>query len=66
MSKDRLDRKEAAAFLGAKPQTLAAWASSQRYRLPFIKIGRKVQYRISDLEKFLESRTVDCGAGEIS
>lgn len=53
-------RKEAAAYLGnIKPQTLAAWASIGRYNLPFVKIGKSVRYRKSDLDAFLAERTVD-------
>ncbi len=57
-----LSRKQAAEFLGVGEQTLAAWATLGRYRLPFIKVGRLAKYRLTDLEKFLEARTVDCGA----
>ncbi len=53
-----LKRREAAAFLGVKPQTLALWASAKRYGLPYIKVGRSVRYRKSDLLAFLERRTV--------
>jgi hypothetical protein len=37
---------------------LAVWATTKRYNLPFIKIGRKVYYRRSDLDKFIEHGTV--------
>ncbi len=53
-----LSRREAADFLRLRPQTLAVWATTGRYGLRFKKVGRKVLYRISDLESFLESRTV--------
>lgn len=46
-------RQEAAAYLGVKAQTLAAWACTQRYPLPFVKIGRRVMYRIADLDAFV-------------
>ena len=56
---ERLNRKEAAAYIGLdNPNTLAVWASTGRYGLPFIKIGRKVFYRRSDLDAFLEKQTV--------
>jgi len=60
-----LSRDEAAAFLGLKTQTLASWASSGRYPLPFVKVGRAVRYRLSDLEKFLADRTVT-STGELA
>lgn len=50
--------EQAAAFLGVKPQTLAVWRSTRRHGLPFVKVGRLVKYRASDLTKFIESRTV--------
>jgi hypothetical protein len=56
-----LSRQEAAAFLGVKPQTLHAWACNRRYKLPFVKVGAKAMYKIADLERFIESRTVDVG-----
>ena len=57
--KDRLlNRVEAAEHLGVKPQTLAIWATTGRYGLRFIKCGRLAKYRLSDLDKWLESRTV--------
>ncbi len=57
-----LSREEAAAYLGLRPQTLACWAITGRYSLPFIKCGRLCKYRRTDLDKFLERRTV--GGGE--
>ena len=53
-----LTRDQAAEFLGVQVQTLASWACSGRYSLPFLKVGRCVRYRVSDLEKFLADRTV--------
>ncbi|WP_259015521.1 helix-turn-helix domain-containing protein [Emticicia fluvialis] len=51
-----LSRKEAAKFLGISPNTLAVWASTGRYNLNFIRVGRLVRYRTSDLRLFLEQR----------
>jgi len=57
--RDRLlNRNEAAEFLGVCHQTLSAWACNGRYGLRFVKIGRRVMYRISDLEAFLDRRTI--------
>jgi excisionase family DNA binding protein len=58
VSSDLLTREQAAQFLGVKAQTLAVWASTKRYALPMIKVGSLARYRRSDLERFLESRTV--------
>jgi excisionase family DNA binding protein len=50
-----LTRKDAARYLGFAPQTLAQWACSGKYDLPFIKVGRSVKYRTSDLDTFIEA-----------
>ena len=53
-----LTRKEAAEYLGLAEQTLAAWASARRYSLRYVKLGRSVRYRRTDLDRFIEARTV--------
>lgn len=55
---DLMSRDEAAQYLGVSPKTLATWACTKRYTLPVVKLGRAVKYRVADLEKFIESRTV--------
>ena len=52
-----LSRIKAADYLNMQPQTLAVWASSGRYNLPFIKVGRKVYYLKEHLDEFLSNRT---------
>ena len=59
-----LTRREAAAYLGLKPQTLAAWAVTGRYGLPMTRVGRSVRYRLADLEKWLKLRTVGAVDGQ--
>ena len=61
-SKELLDDKAAAAVLDVTPGTLSVWRSTGRYALPFLKIGRKVRYRRSDLLAWLEKRTRETGA----
>ena len=61
-SSDLLTREQAADFLGIKPQTLAVWHTTKRYNLPFIKVGSRVRYRRSDLERFLNERTIGASA----
>ena len=39
-----LSRKETAELLGVKPSTLSVWASTGRYNLPFVKVGRLTKY----------------------
>lgn len=57
-----MDEKEAAQHLEVTSGTLSVWRSTGRYKLPFIKIGSKVRYRLSDLDAWLESRTRATGA----
>ncbi len=59
---DRLTRREAAEYLGVSPGTLAVWAATGRYPLPFVRVGSRVYYRRSDLDAFIASRTVCAGA----
>ena len=52
---DLLTTEEAAAHVGVSPRTL------ERYRVTgagprFLKVGRKVLYRLADLDAWLESR----------
>ena len=59
MKQERLlTRKEAAEYLDIKENTLAAWASTKKYRLPYIKLGTTVKYKVCDLEAFITSRTI--------
>ena len=53
-NEDRLTRKEAAKYLGVAPGTLDVWASTGRYNLPFVKVGRIAFYRRSALDTFIE------------
>ena len=57
--KHLLNRKEAAEYLGLEPRTLDVWASTKRYNLKYIKVGRLCKYRKEDLDAFLDSRTIN-------
>ena len=57
-----LNTTEAAEFLGVSIGTLEVWRCTKRYPLPYVKVGRLVKYRRSDLEAWLASRTVSCAA----
>lgn len=61
-SRELLNEREAAEILDASPGTLSVWRSTDRYNIPFIKVGSKVRYKRSDLEAWLESRTRHNGA----
>lgn len=56
-------RDEAADYLGLKSQTLDVWASTKRYNLKYIKVGRLAKYRKEDLDDFLARRTVNIEDG---
>ena len=50
-----LNSREAAYRLGLKTNTLEGWRL-KGFGPKFIKVGRNVRYRISDLDEWLESR----------
>ncbi len=52
-----LNESATADFLGVTIGTLQVWRCTKRYNLPYIKVGRLVKYRYSDLMAFLDSRT---------
>ena len=58
IERDLLTRVEAARYLGVKVQTLGLWASTGRYELPYVRIGRLAKYRRADLDAFIERRRV--------
>lgn len=60
-SSDLLTREQAAQYLGVTSSTLAVWACTHRYHLPFVKIGRLVKYRRTDLEAFIQRQTINRG-----
>lgn len=57
-----LNESEAAELLSMAVGTLGVWRSTGRYNIPFIKVGRSVRYKRSELEAWLESRTRTTGA----
>lgn len=53
-----LDESETATLLGTAPQTLTKWRCTKRYPLPFVRIGRLIRYRETDVLRFIQSRMV--------
>ena len=53
-----MNTKETAIYLGVKEGTLAVWRTNKTYPIPYIKIGSHIKYRKSDLDKWIEDRTV--------
>ena len=50
--------EETAKVLNTTPGVLAVWRCERRYKLPYVKIGSKVMYRVRDVEEFITSRMV--------
>lgn len=42
--------------LGVTVGTLQLWRCTGRYNLPYVKAGRLVRYRQSDIDHFIDSR----------
>lgn len=51
--KKLLTQNEAASLLGVKPHTLSVWRCTKRYPLPFVRVGRCVRYKFTDIENFI-------------
>jgi excisionase family DNA binding protein len=56
--------EQAANYLGVTSKTLAVWRCVGRYNIPFVKVGRLVKYRKSELDAFLTCRTVGASLTE--
>lgn len=61
-SADLMTPEHAAHTLSVSIRTLAAWRSSGRHDLPYVKLGRLVRYRTSDIADWLQSN-LHCGKG---
>jgi excisionase family DNA binding protein len=53
-----LTPQQASEVLQVSPETLNVWRATRRYKLPYVKVGRSVRYRLSDLEAFIQERLV--------
>lgn len=53
-SKDRMTTKEAADYLGMSEGTIENWRYNGLSTLPFYKVGGRVYYRKTDIDKWLE------------
>jgi excisionase family DNA binding protein len=56
LNNDFLTNREAAAYLSVTAGTLSVWRTTGRYSLPYLKVGRLVRYRRSDLDEWLKTR----------
>lgn len=50
-----LNEKEVASIIGVQHKTLTTWRHTKRVDIPFVKIGRSVKYKVSDLRAFVEA-----------
>ena len=46
-----ISSKSAAKRINIAPQTLAQWRTNRRVDIPYVKLGRRVMYRQSDLDQ---------------
>jgi len=53
-----LSAVETAAILGLKESTLAQFRWRGDKRLPWVKMGKSIRYKLSDIEDFIERCTV--------
>ena len=51
-----LTTEEAAEYLQIKPNTLEVWRSQDPGKVPFVKVGRNVRYRLEDLQAFISKK----------
>ncbi|HHM4834383.1 TPA: helix-turn-helix domain-containing protein, partial [Pseudomonas aeruginosa] len=50
--------EQVAETLGVSLKTLAAWRSTGRHSLPFVRCGGRVRYSRTDLDTWLDKHTV--------
>ena len=59
MADDRnVSLEEGASRLGISPHTLRNWSVYQR-RVPFLRMGRRILFKLSDLEAFEQQSRVE-------
>lgn len=54
---DLLTTSEAARILRISPSTLAQWRCNGKHKIPTVKFGTRVLYRLTDLKKFIKENT---------
>lgn len=50
--------RDAAVYIGVKINTLAVWRMTNKYGLPYLKLGKAIRYRKEDLDAWLVSKSV--------
>jgi excisionase family DNA binding protein len=64
-AKALLTTLEAAAIIGCTPDTLTTWRCTRAVKVPYVKIGRLVRYRRSDIDAYLDGHTVGADGRQI-
>jgi hypothetical protein len=64
MIPELLSATQAAEKLQVAPKTLAVWRATRRYALRYVKVGRKIRYRLEDIAAFIEARTMPGDASQ--
>lgn len=64
MNQNLLSPAQTAEILGVTIGTLAVWRCTARYPLSFVKIGRRVKYRLADINSFIENSVSNLSEGE--
>ena len=59
-----LNVHETASMLGVKVSTIYQWVHLRK--IPFIKLGGSVRFRSSDIEQWIEGKTIHPGARPLS
>lgn len=59
-----LTPQDVADRLGVSTTTLSTWRCTKRYPLTYVKVGRLVRYRVSDVEAFEVSRLQEVAAND--
>lgn len=56
-----VNQNTAGELLSIPPATLQKWRSTGENNIPFVKIGRNVRYRTTDLKAYIENHTKHAG-----
>lgn len=56
MDKIRMDVEEGSAYVGIRPSTMRSWILKKK--IPYLKVGRRVLLRRSDLDALLDRALV--------
>jgi len=61
-SKALMTQREAAQYLGTSVGVLNVWRHLGKQKIPFVRWGRHIRYRKSDLDAWIESNIENKGA----